>query len=144
MSGNNMGRQRRRQEARASKADIVKTLEDLRWKRPPREEWDNLEPSTEHMGRNSRIITAISYVEWKVVHYSIKHEVRRTEHWFEVYRSDSSHDEVHRHEKLPTSNDYVVLREFTCLEDVDEAYVEEHNHVRDTCGDREQSWSITS
>lgn len=141
MGGKNHGRLKRRQELRDTVNAYEQLQNETKWSLPKDEVPIHTDTSTDMPNAKNRITTHLEWAEsWAMIHYSIKHEVYASNKWQEVYRSDSSHAKVHRHENLPYSNDYTVLKSFECLQDIAVAYEQEHEHVLNTWNKRAQAW----
>lgn len=110
------------------------------WKRPPESEWDPPGEFAVALTATSRLFVRTSFHQGVCIDFAICHQVGGPFHWKDLYRIDSSHDTVHRHDFTKRREVKQTIEIISDPLTVDHQYVKQYDFMLATWEQREKEW----
>lgn len=110
------------------------------WSRPPEADWDPPGEFSVALTATSRLFVRANYYQGKCIDFAICHQVGGPLHWKDLFRIDSSHDTVHRHDFTGRREVKETIEVISDPLTVDRQYAEQYDFMLATWERREEEW----
>ncbi|GAA4379559.1 DUF7718 family protein [Agromyces bauzanensis] len=108
------------------------------WERPPKEEWDPPSEFSVALSATSRLFVRTNNYRGKCIDFAICHQVGGPYRWRDIFRVDSSHDTVHRHDLTRGTDQRETIESINGPLTVDRQYTEQYDFMLATWEQRER------